>query len=106
LAGQGEEANGRAEIEKLISKVLKELPKDAKFTLKSQTAIALGDGHIATVGHWVESFTDPKGKKQTAEIRTTEIIKKETDKTLYIVDHASVGLLPEPEAAARQPANK
>lgn len=104
--GQGEEANGRAEIEKLISKVLKELPKDAKFTLKSQTAIALGDGHIATVGHWVESFTDPKGKKQTAEIRTTEIIKKETDKTLYIVDHASVGLLPEPEAAARQPANK
>src|SRR5512140_1775282 len=53
--GQGEEAHGKAEIEKLISNFLKQLPKDAKVTLKSQTAIPLGGGYIATVGHWDES---------------------------------------------------
>ncbi len=104
--GQGEEATGKAEIEKLVSKVLKELPKDAAFTLKSQTAIPLGGGFIATVGHWVETFTDPEGKRQTAEVRTTEIIKKEKDRTLYVVDHASVGWPPEPEAAGQPPAKK
>ncbi|HME72026.1 MAG TPA: SgcJ/EcaC family oxidoreductase [Myxococcota bacterium] len=101
--GQGEEANGKGEIEKLVSNFLKELPKDAKITLKSQTAIPLRGGHIATVGHWDESFTDTHGNHQTVEIRTTELIKKEKDKTLYVVDHASIGLPPEPEMPAQQP---
>jgi uncharacterized protein (TIGR02246 family) len=101
--GQGEEASGRAEIEKLVSNFLKDLPKDAKITLKSQTAIALGGGHIATVGHWDQSFTDADGKHQTVDIRTTEVIKKEKDKTLYVVDHASIGLPPEPVKTAQQP---
>ena len=104
--GQGEEANGKAEIEKLIAKLLQDLPKDATITLRSQTAIPLGDGKIATVGHWVQSFTDPQGKKQTADVRTTEIIKKENGRTLYVVDHASIGLPPEPDAAGQQPAPK
>jgi uncharacterized protein (TIGR02246 family) len=100
---QGEEANGKAEIEKLVSNFLKTLPKDAQLTLTSQTAIPLGAGHIATVGHWRESFTDADGKHQTAEIRTTELIKREKGKTLYVVDHASIGLPPEPETPARRP---
>lgn len=101
--GQGEEANGKAEIEKLVSNFLKALPKDAKLTLKSQTTIPLGGGYIATVGHWEESFTDADGKKQSADIRTTEIIKKDKGKTLYVIDHASIGLPPEPEAQGQQP---
>ena len=98
--GQGEEANGKAQIEKLVSKFVAELPKDAKITLKSQTAIPLGSDYVATVGHWEESFTDPEGKKQTVALRTTEIIKKQGGKTLYVVDHASVGVPPPSEPAA------
>ena len=98
--GQGEEARGKAEIEKMVSKFVAELPKDAKITLKSQTAIPLGADYVATVGHWEESFTDPDGKKQTVALRTTEIIKKQGGKTLYVVDHASVGVPPPSEPAA------
>ena len=101
--GQGEEANGRAEIEKLVANFLKTLPKDAKMTLKSQTAIALGGGHIATVGHWDQSFTDADGTRRTVDIRTTELITKEKGKTLYVIDHASIGLPPEPETPTQQP---
>jgi len=97
--GQGEEANGTAAIEKLVAEFVKDLPKDAKMALKSQTAIPLGGGQIATVGHWEETFTDADGKPQTAEIRTTEIIKAVGKKTLYVVDHASIGLPPPPPAA-------
>jgi uncharacterized protein (TIGR02246 family) len=102
--GQGEEAKGRADIATLISKSLKDLPKDAKMTLKSQAAIPLGDGYIATVGRWEESFTDPDGKRQIVPVRTTEIIKKQGGKTLYIVDHASVGLPPADAPASPGPA--
>jgi uncharacterized protein (TIGR02246 family) len=97
--GQGEEATGKAEIEKMVSKFVAELPKDAKIMLQSQTAIPLGSDYIATVGHWEETFTDPDGKHQNVSLRTTEIIKKQGGKTLYVVDHASVGLPPsEPTA--------
>jgi uncharacterized protein (TIGR02246 family) len=98
--GQGEEAHGTAEIEKLVAKFLHDLPKDAKVTLKSQTAVPLDSEYIATVGHWEETFTDADGKSQTAQLRTTEIIKKEKDKTLYVVDHASIGVPPAPQTAA------
>ena len=94
--GQGEEATGTAEIEKLVASFVKDLPKDAKIVLKSQTAVPLGGGQVATVGHWEESFTDADGRKQTADIRTTEIIKEVKKKTLYVVDHASIGLPPPP----------
>jgi len=99
--GQGDEANGRAEIEKLVASFLKQLPADSKLTLESQTAIPLGGGYVATVGRWRQSFTDPAGKHQTVQIRTTELIKKEKGKTLYVVDHASIGVPPEPEPAAQ-----
>src|SRR5262249_41966670 len=103
--GQGEEATGKADIEKLVADLLKQLPKDARITLKSQTAIPLGGGYGATVGHWTQAFTDPDGKQPTVELRTTEIIKKEKGKTLYVVDHASVGAPPPPDAAG-QPTQK
>jgi uncharacterized protein (TIGR02246 family) len=104
--GQGEEANGKAEIEKLVANFLKVLPKDAKIVLRSQTAVPLGGSQVATVGHWQESFTDARGEKQVADIRTTEIIKKVKNKTFYVIDHASIGLPPEPEAAGQPPASK
>ena len=102
--GQGDEAHGKAAIEKLVADFLKGLPADTKLTLESQTALPLGGGEIATVGHWRQTFTDPDGKKGSVAIRTTEIIEKAKGKTLYVVDHASIGLGPEPPAAAQEPA--
>jgi len=97
--GQGEEAKGKAEIEKLVTNALKAFPKDSQIVLKSQEAIPLGRGYIATVGRWEQSFTGDDGKKQTVAVRTTEIIKKQGSKTLYVVDHASIGTPPPTEPA-------
>jgi uncharacterized protein (TIGR02246 family) len=95
--GQGEEATGKAAIEKLVAGFLKNLPKDARIRLVSQTAIPLGGGYIATVGHWTQSFTDADGKQQAVDIRTTEIVRKDRSRrTFYVVDHASIGLPPPP----------
>ncbi len=60
--GQGEEAKGRAEIKKLIDNNLKVMPADAKVIFKSQEAIALGKGYIATLGQWEQSFKGPRRK--------------------------------------------
>lgn len=98
--GEGEEAHGTAEIEKLVTKTLTELPKDAKFAMKSQTAIVLPGGDLATIGQWEESFTGNDGKPQAITFRTTEIIRKVHGKTLYVVDHASVGLPPPADSSA------
>jgi uncharacterized protein (TIGR02246 family) len=103
--GQGEEATGRAQIEKLLADLLTQLPKDARITLQSQTAIPLGTGYVATVGHWTQSFTGPDGKPQRAELRTSEIIKRDKGKTLYVLDHASIGAPPPPDAPG-QPSEK
>ena len=96
--GQGEEATGRAAIEKLLTSAFKMFP-DAKVLLKSQEAISLGKDYISTVGHWEETFTAPDGKLQTVEVRTTEILRKKGGQTLYVVDHASLGVLPPPGTA-------
>jgi uncharacterized protein (TIGR02246 family) len=105
--GQGEEATGRAEIEKLAINAFKMFP-DVKAVLKSQEVIALGKSYIATVGHWEETFTTPDGKLQTAQVRTTEILRKKGTQTLYVVDHASLGVPPPPEPApaGKKPAEK
>ena len=99
--GQGEEAHGTAAIEKLADNFVAQLPKDAKLTLQAQTAIPLGNGTIAVVGQWRQTFTDPDGKVQTVDLRTTEIIKAEKGRSLYLVDHASIGLPPPPAPAAK-----
>lgn len=96
--GQGDEATGRAAIEKLLVAAFKMVP-DVKVVLKSQETITLGKDYLANVGHWQETFTAPDGKLKTAEIRTTEILRKRGGQTFYVVDHASVGLPPTPGTA-------
>jgi uncharacterized protein (TIGR02246 family) len=93
--GQGDEGKGKAEIAKLIDGLLKAFPA-SRVSLKSQDAIDLGGGYIATVGHWEQSFTTPDGKAATAEVRTSEVLRKRGGKTLYVIDHASIGLPPAP----------
>jgi uncharacterized protein (TIGR02246 family) len=90
---QGEEAKGKVEIAKLVDGLLK-APPDAKLVMKSVDAISLGNGYIATVGHWEESFTGADGKLQTIPLRTSELLRKRNGKILYVIDHASVGLPP------------
>ena len=102
--GKGDEATGKAEIEKLVTNTLKNFPKDSKLAIKSQQAIPLGNGYIATVGRWEQSFTGDDGTKQTIQVRTSEIIKKQGRKTLYLVDHASFGMPPPNQPTAN--ANK
>jgi ketosteroid isomerase-like protein len=97
--GQGDEAKGKAEIEKLIVNTMKAFP-GAKMTLKSQETIPLGSGYIATIGKWKMSFKGSNGKVQTMEIRTSEVIKKQGHRTVYVIDHASVGLPPPGEEGA------
>src|ERR1700752_919144 len=64
--GQGDEAKGKAQIEKLIVNTLNAFP-GAKMTLKSQEAIPLGSGYIATIGKWEMSFKGSDGKTQIME---------------------------------------
>lgn len=94
--GQGDEAKGKDKIEQLIVNTMKAFP-GAKTTLKSQEAIPLGSGYIATIGKWEMSFKGSDGKTETMEIRTSEVIKKQGGRLLYIIDHASVGLPPPSE---------
>jgi len=100
--GAGDEANGRAAIEKLVDETLKAFP-EAKLTLKSQQAIPLGNGYIATVGHWEQSWKNAEGKTETAQVRTSEVIHKQGKRTLYVIDHASIGLAPPPPASPGNP---
>jgi uncharacterized protein (TIGR02246 family) len=93
--GQGDEGQGKAAIAKLIDGLLKAFP-NSKLTLKTQDAVDLGNGYIATLGHWEQSFTTPDGQAATAQVRTTEIIRKRGGRTLYVIDHASIGLPPAP----------
>jgi uncharacterized protein (TIGR02246 family) len=93
--GQGAEARGKPQIEKLVVETLKAFP-GAKMTLESQDALPLGRGYIAVVGRWRMIVPAEDGKSETMQIRTTEIIKKQGTRTLYVVDHASVGLPPAP----------
>jgi len=73
----------------------------AELVLESQESLPLGDGFIANVGHWKQSFTTPGGTRQSVEVRTSEVLQKTDGKWLYLVDHASVGA-PPPRAPARR----
>ena len=91
----GQEAHGKAAIEKLVSDFMK-TSQGAPPTLKSQNVVDLGDGLIAVIGQWQQVVTGDDGKSQTIVVRTSEVIRKVGNKTLYVVDHASVGLPPAP----------
>jgi uncharacterized protein (TIGR02246 family) len=89
--GQGDEANGKTAIRALIESTLKSFPRDSRLTLKSQEAIALGDGYIGTVSHWEQAYTRADGTKAVARARATEIIRLSGRESLYVIDHASFG---------------
>jgi uncharacterized protein (TIGR02246 family) len=97
--GQREEAKGKAAIEGLLREVF-ERTKDRKLALESIEGRALGEGHIATIGHWESAFTTPRGRRVTARLRTTEVLVKADGGWRYLVDHASIGQ-PRPVAARR-----
>ena len=103
--GQGDEAKGKAAIEALLTRTFKMFPKSG-LVPKSQDTIPLGNGYIANVGFWDQTVPGPDGKPATFRVRTSEILKRQGDKLLYVVDHASIGLPPPPPAAAPAPAKK
>ena len=100
--GQGEEANGKAAITKLIAASLKASP-DSSPVLVSQDVLPLGDGLIAVLGQWKQDVKGPDGKVETLHVRSSEILKKVGGKTLYVVDHASIGVPPPPAGAGVAP---
>lgn len=66
------------------------------MSLESQDALPLGRGYIAVIGRWRMVVPVQAGKTKTLRVRTTEILRKQGARTLYFVDHASVGLTPPP----------
>ena len=97
--GEGEEAKGKAQIEKLAAGLCDPKTKP-KAVIKSNEAMALGDSHIAITGHWEFSQTGPDGKRTTSQIRATEIIVKTPAGWRYVSDHASIGV-PPPKTAKK-----
>src|SRR5216117_2165668 len=96
--GQGAEAKGKADIEKMAAALCRERG-GAQFALKSLEALPLGDAHIVTVAHWEGTMPGPGGRRITTEVRSTEVLVKKDGAWRYLVDHASVGT-PRPRAAA------
>jgi uncharacterized protein (TIGR02246 family) len=94
--GRGEEAKGKAAIEKLVRGALASTPKDFQLVQKSNEAHALGTDYIVNVGRWEQSFTTSRGHKVTQDVRTTEVLQKTDGQWKYLIDHASVGLPPAP----------
>ena len=101
--GRGEEAKGKAAIEKLVRSALASTPKDFQLVQKSNEAHALGSDYIVNVGRWDQTFTNPRGRRVTQDVRTTEVLQKTDGQWRYLVDHASVGLpTAEPGRRARR----
>src|SRR2546425_2437264 len=69
--GQGAEAKGKADIEKMAAALCKE-GSGAQFTLKSLEALPLGDAHIVTVAHWESTLAGPGGRRGTTRGRSTQ----------------------------------
>src|SRR5437016_4992612 len=66
--GQGAEAKGKADIEKMAAALCKE-GSGAQFTLESLEALPLGDAHIVTVAHWASTLAGP-GRPRSRQPRT------------------------------------
>jgi uncharacterized protein (TIGR02246 family) len=99
--GQGQEAKGRAEIERLV-RGLCVGRGDLKLVLEAMDAVPLDDTHLATIGRWQDSFTGPRGQQVTRRVRTTEVLVKRDGQWRYLVDHASIGVGPPRPLAARR----
>jgi uncharacterized protein (TIGR02246 family) len=92
--GRSDEARGKTAIRALIASTLRSFPKDSRLELQSQDAIALADGYIATVSHWEQSYARNDGTRTATLYRATEVIRSNGKESLYVVDHASLGLPP------------
>lgn len=97
--GQGEEAHGKAEIEKVVRATL--AGPTVSFTPVSSQATMLDDTHLVNVGRWETAFKTPDGKRHLLQVRTSEVLVKKGGAWLYQVDHASVGTPPPPKPAPR-----
>jgi uncharacterized protein (TIGR02246 family) len=91
--GQGDEAKGRAAIERMVAHAIKE-SRARRLVLRSIEATPIGDRHIVTVGRWDSSVTGADGRTASSTVRTTEVLVKVDGTWRYLVDHASVGLPP------------
>jgi ketosteroid isomerase-like protein len=100
--GQGEEATGKAAIEKLLANVMAAF-EGATTTLESQQVVPLAGGYTAVVGRWRIVFREPDGSTQTVHLRSSEVIRKDGERTLYVVDHDSLGVPPAEELAPAGP---
>lgn len=93
--GAGQEAKGKAAIEKLVPGLCN--PKlGTKAVLADVVGLQLDPTHIATVGHWTVTQNGPDGKPVTSQVRTSEVIVRSGHGWRYLVDHASIGLPAEP----------
>src|SRR5256712_6225089 len=96
--GQGAEAKGKADIEKMAAALCKE-PGGAQFALKSLEALPLGDAHIVTVAHWESTLAGPGRRRPPPLVRPTEGLVKQDGPGRYLVGPASLGQ-PRPRHAA------
>jgi len=97
--GRGEEAHGKAEIEKLLTTTFAQL-KGQRAEIRALDAVPLDDTHMVTVGRW-EIAAPRRGGKPTV-VRTTEVLVKTADGWRYLVDHASIGAPPPPAPSSRR----
>ena len=93
--GDGEVANGKAEIAKMIKA---ECSGAAKPSLKqiSSDSRSIGKDYIINVGMWDSTIVGPDGEPTTARVRTTELLHRSNGKWRYSIDNASIGLPPLP----------
>jgi uncharacterized protein (TIGR02246 family) len=95
--GQGDEARGKAAIEALLTRTFKAFPRSG-LVIRDLDVIRLGGGYLANVGTWDQTVPGPDGTPVTYRVRTTEILRRQGEALVYVVDHASIGL-PPPAAA-------
>jgi ketosteroid isomerase-like protein len=90
---EGDEANGRAEIDALIAAAFATMT-GLTLALKDVRAIPLGDGYLASVGHWEVSYQGPDGKLIRIPVRSSEVLVQRNAVWQYLVQHVSQGLPP------------
>jgi hypothetical protein len=93
--GDGEEGKGKSDITKRVDAMVASSP-GATLRLVSQDAVPLGSDYIATVSHWEMTVQGADGKMMPIPIRATEVLRVRGGNALYVIDHASVGMPPEP----------
>ena len=93
--GEGEVANGKAEIEKVVKAGCSGPAKPALKPVSSDSR-AIGKDYIVNVGMWDDTVPGPDGKPMVVRVRTTELLHQSDGKWRYVIDHASIGQPPPP----------